>query len=76
MLLSLGVLPPALGQEVSALGVTRTIKSSILGEDRKVFVRLPTSYDTSDDAYPVLYVLDGTPGFLLRQRQPRTSSRG
>lgn len=38
----------AFAQEVGAtLGVTRTIKSAILGEDRKVFVRLPTSYDTS-----------------------------
>ena len=43
----------AFAQEVSAtLGVTRTMKSMILGEDRKVFVRLPTSYDTSGNAYP------------------------
>ena len=41
------------------------MKSTILGEDRKVFVRLPISYDTSSNAYPVLYLLDGTPAFLL-----------
>jgi len=59
---------PRLGhtQEVSAtLGVTRTIKSTILSEDRKVVVHLPASYNTSGDAYPVLYLLDGTPAFLL-----------
>ena len=56
----------AFAQEVSAtLGVTRTMKSTILGEDRKVFVHLPTSYDTSGNGYPVLYLLDGTPAFLL-----------
>jgi predicted alpha/beta superfamily hydrolase len=53
-------------QEVSApLGVTRTIKSTLLSEDRKVFVHLPTTYDTSGTPYPVLYLLDGTPAFLL-----------
>jgi predicted alpha/beta superfamily hydrolase len=45
--------------------VTRTIKSTILSEDRKVFVHLPASYNTSGNAYPVLYLLDGTPAFLL-----------
>jgi len=48
----------------ATVGVTRTIKSTILGEDRKVFVHLPASYDTSAASYPVLYLLDGTPAFL------------
>ena len=53
-------------QEMSAtLSVTRTIKSTILSEDRKVLVHLPASYNTSVGAYPVLYLLDGTPAFLL-----------
>jgi predicted alpha/beta superfamily hydrolase len=66
MLLSLGSARLAFAQDVTVtLGVTRTIKSSILGEDRNVFVRLPTGYDTSGNAYPVLYLLDGTPAFLL-----------
>jgi predicted alpha/beta superfamily hydrolase len=66
MLLILGSPRLVFAQDVSAtLGVTRTMKSTILGEDRKVFVRLPSSYDTSGDAYPVLYLLDGTPAFLL-----------
>ena len=66
MLLILGSPPLAFAQDVIAtLGVTRTMKSTILGEDRKVFVRVPASYDTSGNAYPVLYLLDGTPGSLL-----------
>jgi predicted alpha/beta superfamily hydrolase len=59
---------PALvvAQEVTVtLGVTRTIKSTILGEDRKVVVHLPASYNTSGNAYPVLYLLDGTQASLL-----------
>lgn len=49
-------------QEVSAkLGVVRTMKSSILNEERKVLVHPPATYDTSGKAYPVLYLLDGTP---------------
>jgi hypothetical protein len=47
MLLILGFPRPTLAQEVTAtLGVTRTIKSTILNEDRKVFVHLPASYTT------------------------------
>jgi predicted alpha/beta superfamily hydrolase len=66
VLLTLGSPRLAFGQEVGAtLGITRTIKSTILGEDRKVIVRVPTSYETSGNAYPVLYLLDGTPAFLL-----------
>jgi predicted alpha/beta superfamily hydrolase len=65
MLLIVGA-PLALTQEVTtSLGVARTIKSSILGEDRKVLVRLPSGYDTSGGSYPVLYLLDGTPAFLM-----------
>ena len=53
-------------QDVSAkLGSARTIKSTILKEDRKVLVHLPASYDTSSKSYPVLYLLDGTQTFLM-----------
>ena len=31
----------------------------------EVLVHLPASYDTSGNAYPVLYLLDGTPALLL-----------
>jgi predicted alpha/beta superfamily hydrolase len=75
-LLTLGSSQLTFAQEVSAtLGVTRTIKSTILGEDRKVFVRLPTGYDTSGNAYPVLYLLDGTPAFLLEMTAITTRLR-
>jgi predicted alpha/beta superfamily hydrolase len=66
VLLPLVLGSPVFAQEVSTtLGVTRTIESTILSEDRKVFVHLPASYNTSGNAYPVLYLLDGTPAFLL-----------
>jgi predicted alpha/beta superfamily hydrolase len=76
MLLTLGSPQLAFAQEVSVtLGVTRTMKSTILGEDRKVLVRLPTTYDTSSTAYPVLYLLDGTPAFLLEMTAITTRLR-
>jgi len=66
VLLVLGALRPVYAQDVSAkLGVARTLHSTLLNEDRKVVVHLPTSYDTSGRSYPVLYLLDGTPAFLL-----------
>ena len=53
-------------QEVhTKLGVARTMKSTILNEERKVLVHLPASYDTSGKSYPVLYLLDGTQAFLF-----------
>ena len=66
MLLVVASPPLVVAQEVTTtLGVRRTITSTILGEDRKVVVHLPASYHTSGDAYPVLYLLDGTQAFLL-----------
>src|SRR5262245_14523253 len=76
MLLTLVSPRLALAQEVNVtVGVARTIKSTILGEDRKVFVHLPTTYDTSSAAYPVLYLLDGTPAFLLEMTAITTRLR-
>jgi uncharacterized protein len=62
LLLSLlGTQRPALAQQLTAqLGVGRTLESTILNEERTVFVHLPASYDTSRTCYPVLYLLDGT----------------
>jgi predicted alpha/beta superfamily hydrolase len=66
MLLFLGSPRLVSTQEVTAtLGVARTIKSTLLSEDRKVVVHLPASYNTSGSSYPVLYLLDGTEAFLL-----------
>jgi predicted alpha/beta superfamily hydrolase len=39
--------------------------STLLNEDRKMLIHLPASYDSSGKSYPVLYLLDGTPAFLL-----------
>ena len=38
---------------------TCTMKSEILGGDRKYAVYLPPGYDTSARSYPVLYLLHG-----------------
>ncbi|NDV60083.1 esterase family protein [Bacteroides sp. 519] len=38
---------------------TRTVKSNILKMERKYSIYLPPGYDTSDQSYPVLYLLHG-----------------
>lgn len=40
------------------------ISSVVLGEDRTIFVSTPSGYESSSDAYPVMYVLDGWPGII------------
>jgi predicted alpha/beta superfamily hydrolase len=42
-----------------------TFESTTLGEQRRLYVRLPGGYHSSSKAYPVLYVLDGE--FFFRQ---------
>jgi enterochelin esterase-like enzyme len=39
---------------------TRTLKSEILGMERKYSIYLPEGYDESDQSYPVLYLLHGS----------------
>jgi enterochelin esterase-like enzyme len=41
------------------LGYQATIHSSVLGEDRDILIYLPDTYMTSENAYPVIYLLDG-----------------
>jgi uncharacterized protein len=38
---------------------TLTIRSEVLGEERRIYVQLPVGYDRSEQVYPVLVVLDG-----------------
>lgn len=38
---------------------TLTIKSSVLGEDRRILVRTPVGYETNQVKYPVIYMTDG-----------------
>ncbi|MFW6193190.1 MAG: alpha/beta hydrolase-fold protein, partial [Gemmatimonadota bacterium] len=52
--------PPDEGPAPVVIGETITIRSEILGEDRRIHVQLPDGYEAEPDArYPVLYVLDG-----------------
>jgi uncharacterized protein len=36
-----------------------TIKSTVLGEDRRILVRTPANYETNKATYPVMYMTDG-----------------
>ncbi len=42
-----------------------TFRSDVLAEERRIFVRLPEGYETSERMYPVLYLMDGE--FFFRQ---------
>lgn len=44
------------------VGIKTVIKSSILKEDRELWIHLPASYD-NNKKYPVLYLLDGKNNF-------------
>lgn len=48
--------------EPLVMGRTYSMKSSILGTDRRLTVRLPAGYEKqSEDKFPVVYVIDGGP---------------
>ena len=42
-----------------SLGETHEVYSNVLEESREIIVGLPSGYQTSDDTYPVIYLLDG-----------------
>ena len=46
------------------IGISHTIKSTILNQDRTIQIYVPDDYDTSEKLYPVLYILDGQYYFL------------
>jgi predicted alpha/beta superfamily hydrolase len=60
--LLLVMLPGALqSQDVTIrLGIAETVPSERLDETRRLIVHLPDGYDSSEERYPVLYLLDGT----------------
>ncbi len=61
LLLLLLLLLPAtslIGQEIN-IGHQDSIESEVLKESRKIFIKLPKDYYSSDKAYPVIYRLDG-----------------
>jgi predicted alpha/beta superfamily hydrolase len=45
------------------LGELHKLQSQILGEERVILVYTPTGYQSGDDRYPVMYLLDGTAHF-------------
>lgn len=53
-----------LGEAVTFdVGHRYSIHSDILGEERKLLIHLPQGYKTSDNTYPVIYLLDGSSHF-------------
>ena len=66
ILISLLTSSVAVGQTINIrLGVRDSIMSSVLNESRKFITHLPQGYDTSQNAYKVLYLLDGSEERLL-----------
>ena len=56
LLLSLSVF----AQAPNIPGVTSlSVKSDVLGEERRILVRTPQGYEAGNQRYPVLYLLDG-----------------
>lgn len=45
------------------IGFTQTIHSSILNEKRTIWIHIPEAYSDSEEAYPVVYLLDGNTHF-------------
>ncbi|MBG7630820.1 MAG: esterase [Bacteroidetes bacterium] len=43
----------------NTIGTNHIIQSTILGQNRGIQIYVPDSYATSDQKYPVLYILDG-----------------
>jgi len=41
-------------------GFSVSLKSSIMGEDRNIWIHLPDNYENSEESYPVLFRLDGS----------------
>jgi predicted alpha/beta superfamily hydrolase len=52
--------PPASASPIE-VGTSYRLHSAHLGDDRQLNVWLPTGYGTSNDRYPVVYLLDGAP---------------
>lgn len=50
------------GDEVK-IGTWQSIESKVLGETRRIIVSRPSDYDSTDNRYAVLYLLDGTAHF-------------
>ncbi len=51
--------------EEIVIGEKARIHSAILNEDRTIYIHTPNGYEDGDEAYPVIYALDGMPYFQL-----------
>lgn len=49
----------AIAQPATGAVKTLTLKSTVLGEERRVLVHTPAGYETNRQSYPVLYMTDG-----------------
>lgn len=50
---------------IIAIGERIQLQSTILGEERNIFVHRPTGYNTSEARYPVLYLFDADAHFNI-----------
>ncbi len=50
------------------LGIKDSVYSKILNENRQLIFSLPKDYETSQETYPVLYLLDGSENNLINAR--------
>ena len=66
LLISLLVISNIFSQSLSAIqvGVSDTLHSKILNQDRLIQFYLPANYDRSQEHYPVMYLCDGQWNFL------------
>ena len=61
--LSINILAQVENSEIT-IGITHTIRSSVLNQDRTIQIYVPDDYENSEKSYPVLYILDGQWYFL------------
>lgn len=64
LLLIFSLTAPALAQQTIDVGRRFTLPSTVLGETRTVFVRVPANYDRTTTRYPVLYMTDAETQFV------------
>ncbi|WP_204346608.1 alpha/beta hydrolase [Psychroserpens algicola] len=50
------------------IGIKDSLQSKILNENRPIIVSLPKDYETSNETYPVLFLLDGSVNNLIDAR--------
>ena len=60
ILFTLTLLGVVYGQNINNKnGLSKSIKSNILSENRNILIHLPDNYEDSNISYPVMYQLDG-----------------